>query len=144
VSIVRRALHVAELVALRLSLPVRLARQPLDELLASLTPPACAPPGPVVQDLHRGDLLRAERGIARLRWVTSSCLYRALARYALLRRIGVEADFVMGLDKKGVAKDGHAWIEFGGAPFEEPDDVSRYVVTFRFPSASAATNARPF
>jgi hypothetical protein len=83
----------------------------------------------------RRDLLRVERGIARLPWVMSTCLYKALGRYALLRKIGLDAAFVMGVAAEGVSDNGHAWIEVEGRPFEEPDDVARYTVTFRYPPA---------
>jgi hypothetical protein len=145
VSAVHRARRVAELVVLRLSLPARLAREPLDGLLASLTPThvELAQGAPALSVLAR-DVLRAERGIARLPWVSSTCLYRSLARYAMLRRAGNEATFVMGLGRDRVNEDGHAWVELGGQPFEEPDDVARYTVTFRYPPlAKDATTGTP-
>ncbi|HTA88014.1 MAG TPA: lasso peptide biosynthesis B2 protein, partial [Polyangiaceae bacterium] len=109
--------------------------EPLDTLLASLTPstgPRSSTQARAPSFLAR-DLSCAERGVARLPWVSSTCLYRALARYALLRRSGADATFVMAIDKKGLAQNGHAWIELEGRPFEEPDDVARYTVTFRYP-----------
>jgi Transglutaminase-like superfamily len=134
VSLTLRARRVAELAALRLALPSLLAKQPLDELLASLTPSSDrerrAAPG---QPLNRTDLLRTERAVARVPWVSSTCLYRALARYALLRRTGVDAAFVMAVDTRGIAENGHAWVELDGRPFEESEDLSHYTVTFRYP-----------
>ncbi len=64
--------------------------------------------------------------MARLPWVSSTCLYRALARYALLHRSGAKPTFVMAVDRRGVAESGHAWVELDGTPFEESDDVTRY------------------
>jgi hypothetical protein len=121
------------LVALRLSLPARLAREPLDALLASLSPPRSRVSKAEATPILTRDILLAERGIARLPWVASTCLYRSLARYAVLRRTGADAAFVMGLGPGGVSEDGHAWVELGGKPFEEPADVSRYTVIFRYP-----------
>jgi hypothetical protein len=63
-----------------------------------------------------------------------TCLYRALARYAVLRSAGHAPTFLMGLPRSGEGAAGHAWIEIGGAPFAETDDVSRFKVTFRYPS----------
>jgi len=125
---------VAELVALRLTLPSRVARQPLDTLLASLTPtPACVPiSARAVKSLKR-DVLRTEGALRLLPWLPSTCLYRALARYTILRRTGEDATFVMGLGPKGVQDDGHAWVEIAGEPFEERGDISQYAVTFRYP-----------
>lgn len=48
----------------------------------------------------------------------------------------MDAAFVMGLGPKGVDDDGHAWVEVGGKPYEEPDDVTRFAITFRYPPAS--------
>jgi len=128
---------VAALVVLRLSLPSRLARQPLDALLNRLTPSparkltsAGAVPG------LRRDLLRTEFVVRHLPGVAGTCLYRALARYAVLRRTGLDATFVMGVGPRGVDDDGHAWVEVAGKPFEEPTDVSHYAVTFRYPPVS--------
>jgi hypothetical protein len=134
---VARARRVVELVALRLSLPSRLSAEPLDALLASLTPsPARSPIGLRAASCLKRDVLRAEAAIRRVPWLASTCLYRSLARYAVLRRSGMDATFVMGLGPDGVDDDGHAWIEIAGKPFEETDDVSRFAVTFRYPPAT--------
>jgi hypothetical protein len=92
----------------------------------------------------RRDLLRTEFVVKHLPGVAGTCLYRALARYAVLRRTGLDATFIMGLGPQGVDDDGHAWVEIEGKPFEEPADVSRYAVTFRYPPASTiAGNPEP-
>ena len=132
----------AELVALRLALPARLHRQPLDELLASLTPAHSVRADALDWPSFRRDVLRVEHALYLLRWPWDTCLYRVLARYAVLRRNGMEATFVMAVGPGGVEDDGHAWIELDGAPFEEPKDLSRYAVTFRFaPGKSAKSEA---
>jgi hypothetical protein len=48
-----------------------------------------------------------------------TCLFRALTRYAALRRAGHRPRFVMGIDEND-PDVGHAWIELEGAPFLEP------------------------
>lgn len=133
------------LVVLRLCLPSRLARQPLDALLNGLTPaPARKLTSAEAVPGLRRDLLRTEFVVRHLPGVAGTCLYRALARYAVLRRNGLDAIFVMGVGPKGVHDDGHAWVEVAGRPFEEPADVSRYAVTFRYPPASTtAGNPEP-
>ena len=138
-SYLARAWRVAELVALRLALPSRVARKPLDALLAELTP-SFAPSGIAVQAASslRRDVLRVESALRHVPWLANTCLYRALARYAMLRGAGMDATFVMGLGPQGVHDDGHAWVEVAGKPFEEADDVSRFPVTFRYPPASKA------
>ena len=60
-----------------------------------------------------------------------TCLYRALARYALLRESGYAPRFVMGVDEDDVAS-GHAWLELDGAPFLEPGSP-RFCRTFEHP-----------
>lgn len=126
----------AELVALRLALPSRLDKQPLDLLLEGLTPP---PVRSIVSARAERSLSRdvrcAEFALRLMPWAASTCLYRALARYAVLRRSGLDATFVMGVGPRGVEDDGHAWVEVEGNPFEEPSDVTRYAVTFRYPPA---------
>ena len=135
-----RARRVAELVALRLTLPSRLARKPLDALLAELSVERATAQSIA---LNRLDILRAERGLARVRLVSSTCLYRALARYALLCRSGADPTFVMAVDKHGVAESGHAWVELDGALFEETEDVTRYAITFRYRSGAGDGNIEP-
>ncbi|HET7541985.1 MAG TPA: lasso peptide biosynthesis B2 protein [Polyangiaceae bacterium] len=127
----------AELVALRLALPRRVEREPLDALLAALTPrPARSLNSAGAVPNLRRDLLRTEWVVRHVPGLPNTCLYRALARYAVLRRTGMDAAFVMGLGPKGVDDDGHAWVEVGGKPYEEPDDVTRFAITFRYPPAS--------
>ncbi len=135
-----RARRVAELVALRLAWPRRLAGQPLDELLADLS---ARPISVSAIGLHRSDLLRAERGVTRLPSVPGTCLYRALARYALLHRSGASPTFVMAVDKRGIAQSGHAWVELDGTPFEETEDVTRYAVTLRYRAGARDGNIDP-
>ena len=78
--------------------------------------------------------LRAgESIVSRARVAPNTCLYRALGRYALFRRHGHRAVFVMGLRSDADGGEGHAWVELDGVPFGEsiaPD----LVVTLRHPS----------
>lgn len=122
---------------MRLALPARVAREPLDTLLATLTPSPRPPlaSAQTVRSLRR-DLLRAEQAVQLLPWLGNTCLYRALARYAVLRRTGLDATFVMAVGPGGVHDDGHAWVEVEGQPYVEPNDVTQYAVTLRYPPAS--------
>lgn len=132
---VTRAYRRVRLIALRLSLPSRFARQPLDALLASLTA-SLATEGslPRLREVQR-DLQFGECIAQKIPYLPNTCLYRALARYAILSSSGVEAAFVMGVDATAADADGHAWVEVAHAPFAEAHDVSRYVVTYRYPPA---------
>ena len=88
-------------------------------------------------------MLRVEALLARAPLLHQTCLYRALARYALLRRRGHPAEFVLGIDACGLAHPGHAWVELGGRAFAEAEDVSRYRVTFRYPDARFGVSLTP-
>jgi hypothetical protein len=126
--------HRVRLGALTLSLRLRLdrmlKRHSLPALLGALTPQSTSArvPLPTVEDA----LLGAERVIEHLRVVPDTCLYRALGRYAVLRRAGHPARFVMGLSPRAPEITGHAWVELDGAPLGETldDDL---VITYAYP-----------
>jgi hypothetical protein len=113
------------LIALRVRLPILVRVQPLDRVVARAT---------------RGGALRAadptiervERAISRARVVPDTCLYRALARFAVLRRSGRDVRFVMGVKDDGNDLTGHAWIEEDGAPLGEALDAD-YSITYAHP-----------
>lgn len=119
----------ARAVATRLRLASRLRASSLPELLDALGPSAveAAPPAAVERALRA-----SQRVVARLRVVPDTCLYRSLARYALLRRAGHPARFVMGLNPRAADILGHAWVELDGAPFGE-DVEPGLAVTFAYP-----------
>jgi hypothetical protein len=132
-SVVRGA-AIVHLVGLRLGLRLRLARAPLDVVVGRLG--RRVPRG--LWRLSRSELERAmEAGellADRLPGIGRSCLYRALARYALFRSRGYSASFVIGIDsaRPDLA---HAWVELDGRPFRE-EGAAEYLVSFRFPPAS--------
>ena len=108
-----------------------LRRHSIPGLLVALTPKHPSPgriPLPAVEDA----LLAAEKVIELLRVVPDTCLYRALARYAVLRSAGHPARFVMGLSPGAPEITGHAWIELDGAPMGETldDDL---IITYAYP-----------
>jgi len=127
--------HRVRLGALTLSLRLRLdrmlKRHSLPGLLGALTPRHSLServPLPTVEDA----LLAAERVIERLRVVPDTCLYRSLARYAVLRSAGHPARFVMGLSPSAPEITGHAWVELDGAPMGETVDDDM-VITYAYP-----------
>ena len=63
-------------------------RRPLPELLARLAPLGTDGAEPAPLGVVTSALSASERIVERLRLVPDTCLYRALARYALLRRAG--------------------------------------------------------
>ena len=123
--------------ALRLRLSALLRRRSLIDLLCALTPPR-APRAVAPLPLVEQALSDVEALCERLRVVPDTCLYRGLARYAVLRDAGYPARFVMGLRPPARAEiEGHAWVELHGAPAFEAADPS-LVVTFAYPDRAHA------
>lgn len=111
-------------------MPALFERLPIDELLRTLTPSGVTPkpPTPAMRrSLHLADVLGA-----RIPGMPRTCLYRSLARYAVLRRAGVPVRFVMGVAPSG-GEEAHAWLELDGRPFEELGP-REWTVTFAHPS----------
>jgi hypothetical protein len=121
-------------IRMRLELPRKLADAALPELLRSITPRAPS------RALSR---VQAERAIGRAEWLIArllppeTCLFRALGRYAALRRGGLAARFVMGVGPARDDIDGHAWVELDDAPWAEQVDA-RFVETFVYPARQPA------
>jgi hypothetical protein len=116
----------AYLIALRCTLPMAMRALPLPRLLGLL---AARRPAAGEAAAHRA-IARSEAVARRLR-VPDTCLYRALARFAALRRAGLDPRFRMGVRRHDPER-GHAWVELGGAPVGEAADAS-LVETFHFP-----------
>jgi hypothetical protein len=125
----------AETAVIRPTLPVLLAIWPLDRVLAALD--------------HDGDLRADRRTLlstvervtdlaTRRRWpLGTACLQRALLRYALLRRHGIQPRFVIGVRPGG--RDGfeaHAWLTLDGAPIMERESLGCRT-TFEWPPSCA-------
>jgi len=131
-TLLEQAPVAARALATRLRLASMMRRSSLPELLRALSPDAVvARPLETVE----GGLSAAQRIVAHLRGVPDTCLYRSLARYAILRRAGHPVRFVMALDPKKAA--GHAWIELDGAPLGEEIDPS-LTVTFTYPDSASS------
>jgi len=119
-----------------LELRIRLRRDvplvPLPKILENLTPDVLPPV--VLTPFQVGQVIRFVEAICRrTRFLPDTCLYRALTRYALLRRAGYPAKFVMGMNPR--ARDdltAHAWAELNGVPYRETLDVAM-VVNYVYP-----------
>jgi hypothetical protein len=124
------------LAAQAFELRIRLARRvpdvPLPRILEDLTPSHGLTISTPLPEIWR--VLRPVEALCRrMRFVPDSCLYRALTRYALLRRSGHPAKFVMGMDPRAREDlTAHAWVELDGAPYQEALDA-RLVVTYVYP-----------
>lgn len=135
--------HHAALVARALELRIRLLRRipsvPLPRILQELTPTHLPPIVLTASEIWRVVRI-VEAFYRRTRFLPDTCLYRALTRYALLRRSGHPAKFVMGMDPR-VREDltAHAWVELDGAPYQEALDP-RLVVTYVYPNEPSAAD----
>lgn len=141
-GLVDPALGAAGYVVLRLCAKPLLERRGLEPLLAALSSGTDRPRRPLERWIDAAD-----RVTNLVPFVPRTCLYRSLARYAVLRRAGVDAAFVMGVRAaKADSTDppdleGHAWIEVDGAPL---DPLARdFVVTLRYPPPSSSRSSRP-
>lgn len=121
---------VASIVRWRAELAWRFHRESLDRMLDGIARGARGS-GRSRASVER-TILATESVLDRVPGVPKTCLYRALARFATLRRCGAEVVFVMGLPARGDGH-GHAWVELDGAPFCEDEDVSSMAVTFCYP-----------
>lgn len=119
------------LVRWRVALARRFDREPLDALLRSMSGEGAALPASSAAPLIAA-IARAERWIERARVVPNTCLYRSLARFAVLRERGWRPRFVMAMPASG-AGSGHAWIELDDIAVLDDEDLSTMVVTFCYP-----------
>ncbi|MCS6800108.1 MAG: lasso peptide biosynthesis B2 protein [Myxococcota bacterium] len=106
-------------------------RMPLDRLLEHLDDrgAAGAPLAPFDEVVE--DIARAETMARRLRLRPESCLYRALARFALLRATGHDVRFAIAIGRSAPEVAAHAGVEHEGRPLLEPPP--RWAATFRWP-----------
>ncbi|MCC6214044.1 MAG: lasso peptide biosynthesis protein [Polyangiaceae bacterium] len=116
----RRALALAEYVALRATIAARYRARPLDTLVRALGRRRTRAPLPATE---LAEVVRqADRLISRLRVVPDTCLFRSLARFGLAARWlghGPAVVFRMGLPASG-SGPGHAWLTLDGAAWLEP------------------------
>lgn len=128
----------AQALELRIRLRLRVPSTPLPRILEELTPaqlPPITASGPEIWNVLRW----VEAFCRRSRLLPDTCLYRALTRYALLRRSGHAVKFVMGMDPR--PRDdmtAHAWVELDGKPYQEVLDA-RLVVTYVYPDERSTT-----
>lgn len=120
--------------ALRALLPRLLKRRALPELLASLD-------WPKETGAKAGDDPRRLAGwiFRTLRFWPTTCLYRALGSYALLRAAGQEVRFLIGVRKERGELLAHAWVEREGrAIVGAPVPEASYAVAYAWPTDPAS------
>jgi hypothetical protein len=124
---------------LRLALPFLVKRRALPALLASLD--WSARPGATGGE---GTRRLAAQLFRPLRLWPTTCLYRALGSYALLRAAGQEVRFVIGVRKEGETLLAHAWLERDGqAIVGAPGPGEQYSIAYAWPADPAAVRAPP-
>jgi hypothetical protein len=125
--------------ALRLALPFLVKRRALPTLLASLD--WSGRPGATGGE---GTRRLAAQLFRPLRLWPTTCLYRALGSYALLRAAGQEVRFVIGVRKEGETLLAHAWLERDGqAIVGAPGPGEPYSVAYAWPADPASVRAPP-
>lgn len=125
--------RLAQGLALRALLPFMVKRRALPELLTWLDW-AKQPGAPPDDDPRRlaGRLFRP------LRFWPTTCLYRALGSYALLRAAGQEVRFLIGVRKERGLLLAHAWLERDGrAIVGAPAPEASYAVAYAWPTDPA-------
>jgi hypothetical protein len=114
-------------------LPERMTTRSLPELLRELTPNRLV----TREAIESSEIERLESVVESIlqksRVLHTTCLYRALVRYALLRQAGADVSFVMGVREDDGDVVGHAWIEANERPWRE-DLRYAYRQTFRYPT----------
>ena len=126
----RLAVLAVQTLKARVRIEVLLRTRPLDQCLDALHPAQSGSLDCTPDEIGRvtGHLLKN-----RMRPRTT-CLQRALARYALLRRLGHHPTFLVGIDPAREELEGHAWILLDGQPFWETESLD-CTPTFRYPPA---------
>lgn len=126
----------AQMIALRAALLWLVPTHSLPSLLDRLSSGPMPDSPRISLELLEQSFVLTERMLGRLPLHPNTCLYRALARYALLRRAGHKARFFMGIFD-GQDLSGHAWVEISGTPQGETLDP-KPVVTYAYPHPSHA------
>lgn len=137
-SLLSPVFSAAQAFELRIRLTRRVPVEPLPRLLEELTPEH--PASITMRPSTIWYVIRwVEAVCRRTRVLPDTCLYRALTRYALLRRAGYAAKFVMGMDPRAREDlTAHAWVELDGVPYHETLDA-RFIVTYVYPDDPSAT-----
>lgn len=130
-SFVDRVRLCGRAIAARVLASALLDRRPLPKVLRAITPLRSRA---VPIEVAERAIADSERFFEQIGVAPDTCLYRSLARYAVLRRAGYDARFVMGLDPKAPEIVGHAWVEVDGEPAFETLEPG-LTVTFAYPSS---------
>jgi len=106
-----------------------LTRRPLPDLVRELS----AEGRPVPQVVNPPRLGRAVFKSLGIGDVRARCISMALVHYHLLRRSGVDAELVIGLEHEPTSKDAHAWVEVQGRDVGPPPGRGDHQEMVRYP-----------
>jgi hypothetical protein len=124
----RRLRLIARILRTRVRVGRLLATESLDHCLAALDVPRRDPP-----DFEPDEIGRVTARLLRnRRHPRTTCLQRALTRFALLRDAGCHPEFLVGIDPSKPHFEGHAWILLDGSPYWEFEPLD-CTLTFRYP-----------
>jgi hypothetical protein len=102
----------------------RLARLDLPTLARRIEPRTVATPPADTHEAARHGRRVVDRVLDRApRFVPRGCIPRGFARYAVLRRMGVDATLCFGLGRPDGDIAGHCWITLEGDILFEPDET---------------------
>jgi hypothetical protein len=76
---------------------------------------------------------RAQRIVKRSTGVAGSCLVRSLTLWTLLLRRGLPTNLRVGFRKRDGRIQGHAWVEYAGAPINEDINEAKTFVPYSEP-----------
>lgn len=135
----RRLREAAQGLGLRIALPFLVKRRALPGLLAWLDSP-----GSLDASGAEGTRRLAAQLFRPLRLWPTTCLYRALGSYALLRAAGQEVRFVIGVRKEGEELLAHAWLERDGVTIVgAPGPGQEYAVAYAWPIDPTSVRVAP-
>jgi hypothetical protein len=121
---------------LRLRLPLLFRRASLPELLARADAAAARPERLEALEAAVGRLFRP------LRFWPTTCLWRALGGYYVLRAAGADVRFLLGVRMQGEDLVAHAWLERDGRPsIGAPAASEGYAVAFAWPADEGTLGA---
>lgn len=78
----------------------------------------------ILEALRLQQIVRTSLGLG------GTCLMRSLVLKAVLRRRGVDTELRIGVRKQGTVAEGHAWLEFNGAPVNDAKALTETYVVF--------------
>jgi len=127
--------------------PVLIRTMPLDKLMKLLTPAPRTRRSPEMEkkavrytSFFLGKMTPADPEAPKTNSTNSvvrrSCLKRSMVLYRFLRIAGVPVKIKLGVQKNNGKLKGHCWLELGGKPYLQNEDMG-YKTTYTYPPDSS-------